>query len=135
MLKEFSRVFLKDKSGDFLVIRDREGIWNIPGGKQELGESPSECAIREVHEETSLIISNLEEIYCSNLKFDNVEWRGHFFFANMVEGLPTLNEPNKIKGVQFITKLDEVNYSNGLSPLFSFLSENNILESKYTKWI
>ena len=135
MLKEFSRVFLKDQSGDFLVIRDREGMWNIPGGKQELGESPIECAIREVHEETSLTISNLEEIYCSDLKFDNAEWRGHFFFANIVEGLPTLNEPNKIKGVQFITKLDEVNYSNGLDPLFLFLSENNILESKHSKWI
>ncbi|WP_442896384.1 NUDIX hydrolase [Enterococcus sp. BWR-S5] len=34
MKKEFSRVFIKDTSGDILVLRDRDGMWNFPGGKQ-----------------------------------------------------------------------------------------------------
>lgn len=34
MKKEFSRVFLKDASGDVLVTRDRKAVWNILGGKK-----------------------------------------------------------------------------------------------------
>lgn len=135
MKKEFSRVFLKDESGDILVIRDWKEMWNIPGGKQELGESPIDCAIREVEEELALTISDLEEIYCDDFIFGEVEWKGHFYFANIAKGLPTLNEPNKIKGIQFIEKLDMVNFSSGLHPLFSYLNKNNILDAKTTKWI
>lgn len=58
MKKEFSRVFLKDASGDVLVIRDRKAVWNILGGKKEQGESSIACAIREVEEEISLTISD-----------------------------------------------------------------------------
>lgn len=33
-----------------------EGKWNGLGGKFELGETPEECAIRELKEETGLTI-------------------------------------------------------------------------------
>lgn len=135
MEKEFSRVFLKDISGDILVIRDREAMWNIPGGKQELGESAIDCAIREIKEEINLTISDLEEVYCDEFIFGEVKWKGHFYFANTAKGLPTLNEPNKIKGIQFIEKLEYVTFSSSLDPLFLYLSENNILQEKVTKWV
>ena len=35
-----------------------EGKWNGLGGKFELGESPEECAIREIKEETGLNVRN-----------------------------------------------------------------------------
>ena len=35
-----------------------EGKWNGLGGKFEQGETPEECAIREVYEESGLIVSN-----------------------------------------------------------------------------
>ncbi|MEQ8672595.1 MAG: NUDIX domain-containing protein [Aggregatilineales bacterium] len=34
----------------------QQGMWSAPGGKMELGESPDECVIREIHEETGLTI-------------------------------------------------------------------------------
>lgn len=37
-----------------------EGKWNGIGGKFEAGETPEECAIREVKEETGLIVKKLE---------------------------------------------------------------------------
>ena len=35
-----------------------EGKWNGLGGKFEAGETPEECVIREVHEESGLSIRN-----------------------------------------------------------------------------
>jgi 8-oxo-dGTP diphosphatase len=32
------------------------GKWSAPGGKLELGESPYDCVIREIHEETGFTI-------------------------------------------------------------------------------
>jgi 8-oxo-dGTP pyrophosphatase MutT (NUDIX family) len=51
MQKSFSRVLIKDARHHILVIQNRADIWNFPGGKKEIDESPLECAIREVREE------------------------------------------------------------------------------------
>lgn len=37
----------------------KKGYWSIPGGKQEFGETTREAALREIHEETGLIVANL----------------------------------------------------------------------------
>ncbi len=37
-----------------------EGKWNAPGGKLDAGESPEECVVREIREETGLVISDPE---------------------------------------------------------------------------
>ena len=49
-----------NKDGDILMIF-RNGKWDLPKGKLEIGESVEECAIREVEEEcgiSDLIIEN-----------------------------------------------------------------------------
>ena len=38
------------------------GTWGAPGGKMEMWETPEECALREVREETDLAIANLKLI-------------------------------------------------------------------------
>lgn len=35
----------------YVVLIYRKGVWDLPKGKREPGESPEECAIREVGEE------------------------------------------------------------------------------------
>lgn len=42
-----------NKQDEILLIR-RRGFWDLPKGKFEEGETPEECAVREVHEETGL---------------------------------------------------------------------------------
>lgn len=45
-----------DDLGRVLLQRRRDtGQWAIPMGKQELGETPSQCAIRETQEETGVL--------------------------------------------------------------------------------
>ena len=48
------------KNDDFLLIQrgkePRFGQWSIPGGKQEIGETLEETALREIREETGIEI-------------------------------------------------------------------------------
>jgi len=49
-------VLAVDDLGRVLLQRRRDtGQWAIPMGKQELGETPSQCAVRETQEETGVL--------------------------------------------------------------------------------
>jgi 8-oxo-dGTP pyrophosphatase MutT (NUDIX family) len=48
-------VLAVDDDGRILLQRRRDtGQWALPMGKQELGETPSQCAVRETFEETGV---------------------------------------------------------------------------------
>jgi 8-oxo-dGTP pyrophosphatase MutT (NUDIX family) len=50
-----SNLLVVDDQGLILLQQRRDtGQWALPGGAQELGESPSDCAIRECKEETGI---------------------------------------------------------------------------------
>jgi 8-oxo-dGTP pyrophosphatase MutT (NUDIX family) len=50
-------VLAVDERGRVLVQRRRDtGQWALPMGKMELGERPSQCAIRETREETGVLV-------------------------------------------------------------------------------
>lgn len=55
-----TRLFLENRSGQLLMqLRADFRVWGFPGGNLELGERFEDCLIREVHEETGLVVSNL----------------------------------------------------------------------------
>lgn len=50
-----ARAVIRDQEGRILFIRRRDnGLWAMPAGGQELGESILDCLKREVNEETGL---------------------------------------------------------------------------------
>jgi 8-oxo-dGTP diphosphatase len=52
-----------ERNGQVLLLKRTNvhgaGTWSTPGGHLEYGESPEECAIREVKEETGVDIGNV----------------------------------------------------------------------------
>ncbi len=56
-------VVVLNKQNDVLLIRrgqePNKGLWTIPGGRQEAGETLAETAHREILEETGITITNL----------------------------------------------------------------------------
>jgi 8-oxo-dGTP diphosphatase len=54
--------FVIAKNGDryLLCFNKNRDQWELPAGKREEGETPRECAIRELYEETTQIIEQLE---------------------------------------------------------------------------
>ncbi len=72
------------------------GEWCLPGGKLEWGESFEEGAIREVKEETGIIIKNPQVISVHNCKNEHA----HFLTAGLVarewESEAKVMEPDEI---------------------------------------
>ncbi len=80
-----------------LLIRKKRGLGagkiNGPGGKIDPGETPLECAVREVQEE--LVITTLDPRHCGEVRFqfiDGYSVHVHVFLASEFSGSPTETE-------------------------------------------
>ncbi|RBP86861.1 8-oxo-dGTP diphosphatase [Cytobacillus firmus] len=130
----FTRVLIKDEDHHILVVQDRGDLWNFPGGKQEIGETPSECAKREVKEEIGLTVHVLTEVYQGNFFFSDTRWTGYFYFADSVSGVPCMNELKKIKGIRFVNDAGKVNFPDELSVIYDGLFKDDLILGKTTNW-
>ncbi|MDR1300267.1 MAG: NUDIX domain-containing protein [Candidatus Nomurabacteria bacterium] len=97
MIKDGSKVLLGLRSGDPTKTAFREdSTWTFPGGKMHFGESFQQGAKREVLEETSIEIEDMEVVGLQN----NVNEHAHFvtlcFLANEWRGEPKIMEPDEI---------------------------------------
>lgn len=85
------------KDGDIHV-----GKWNGLGGKIHLGETPEECVIREVKEESGLTILNpsLHGILTFPAFKDEEDWYVYVFVAEQFSGQLTESEEGKLKWIE-----------------------------------
>lgn len=60
------------------VFSPRRDEWSIPGGWREAGESPLECAVREVAEETNLVLDPASLIPCGHEVYTPFRVRGRW---------------------------------------------------------
>ncbi len=85
-----------DESGRLLMIeRTDNGLWAIPGGAQDIGETTREAAIREVREETGIEVevTDIIGIYSDPrhvIAYDDGEVRQEF--SILFEARPTGGE-------------------------------------------
>ena len=92
------------KNGEVLLGKRRnshgEGAWALPGGHLEWNESITECALREVFEETGLIVKNIKHAAFTNDVFTKEEkhYVTLFVTAEYVSGEVQLKEPHKCGG-------------------------------------
>jgi ADP-ribose pyrophosphatase YjhB (NUDIX family) len=84
---------LNDENQLLLIQRADNGLWALPGGCHDLGETPKQCAERECFEETGLkvICTDLIGIYSSNCyEYIHYPWKDneftHLFFLASITG-------------------------------------------------
>lgn len=74
-----------------VLLIERNGIWDLPKGKRETGESVSECAVREVSEETGLKEVELTEFlgvtfHTYLLDGQNIEKKTYWYRMETADG-------------------------------------------------
>lgn len=101
-------VMLVDDSGSVLLSqrRDRnpmfDGLWHLPSGKLDTGESVLNAAVREAEEEVGVMIdpTELRHVHTIHVNGSGPEPRlGLFFATHRWIGEPTNREPDKCSAV------------------------------------
>ena len=100
------------RGGQILLIHKKRGLGagkiNGPGGRIEAGESPMECAIREVREELRISVRDVK--WAGTLRFqfaDGYSLHGEVFTAADFDGTPTETD----EAVPHWFKLNELPYT------------------------
>jgi len=85
------------------------GTWSTPGGHLDFGESPEECAIREVKEETGVSIKELKFKAITNdiFKSQGKHYITIWLEAKHLSGEPMINAPYEVAEVGWF-KLDSL---------------------------
>ncbi|MEK9173028.1 MAG: NUDIX domain-containing protein [Patescibacteria group bacterium] len=90
----FYRVSIKglilDETGKkFLVIREDNGLWELPGGGLDWGESVAACLKREVHEEMGIEVTEVSPLPSYFLVGQNMKgrWTLNLIFETKVKNL------------------------------------------------
>ena len=92
-----------------IVIRDdkllvsREEVsdyWMLPGGGLEENETPAECCVREILEETGYIVEPIKEFLVMNEYYEEYRYVSHFFVCKVIgQGEQRLTEVEKARGL------------------------------------
>ncbi len=64
------------------------GLWEFPGGKQELGETLEDCLQRELKEEIDIEVMNVKAVATFRYRYPDKEVELHFFSCTLNEGEP-----------------------------------------------
>lgn len=100
-----SVVVVIDEEGKILLQKRPEGVWGLPGGLLELGESAEEAGRREVSEETGVEIGELQlvEVFSGKQYFRKLANGDEFYPVTIAYISKDIKSKNiKIDGVESI---------------------------------
>jgi 8-oxo-dGTP diphosphatase len=108
------------------------GKWNGLGGKFEPGESPEECAIREIEEESSLIIKKIKmKGFITFPLFDGKEdWYVFLFTADDFDGKLIDSNEGKLDWIPN-SKLTDINLWEGDKYFIPWLFKEKFFSAKF----
>ncbi len=86
MLKpELNAYAIVERSGSYLVMRRKNGIWEFPGGGIERGESAERAAEREAFEESGLKVK-AQELLCTTSATFGRKYALYLVFRTVLKG-------------------------------------------------
>ena len=90
------------QDGKILLTHElNSGWWLLPGGGIEEGENFKDCVIREVEEETGVIVRPTEHYLILHEYYEEYRYTGYFFICEVTgKGQMRLTDVEKQRGVQ-----------------------------------
>ena len=77
------------------------GWWLVPGGGLEQGETPEECCIREVEEETGVLVKPLRPFLTLYEYYEEYRYISHYFICEITgRGQMHLTENEAARGLE-----------------------------------
>jgi len=130
--------YVMDNDKTLMLYRNKkendyhEGKWNGLGGKLEQGETPEECAIREVYEESGLVVSDPEmKGLITFPMFDGVDdWYVWVFVFKKFKGQQIDSPEGTLEWIQN-NKLTELNLWDGDKIFIPWLFNDKCFSSKF----
>ncbi len=120
-------IYRNKKQNDY-----HEGKWNGLGGKFEAGETPEECAIREVKEESGLLMKNPRmHGFITFPMFDGVkDWYVFLFTATEFDGELIDSNEGRLEWIPN-EKLTELNLWEGDKIFIPWLFQEKFFSAKF----
>ncbi|MCX7881078.1 MAG: NUDIX domain-containing protein [Patescibacteria group bacterium] len=127
-------VILNEKNEVLLQLRgekakNERGLWKLPGGQIEYGETAENALKREIKEELGIEIKILKQIFCLDdiLKKENQHWLVPFYLCQITKGKPKILEPEKAEKIAWfpINKLPK-NLAFGTKKVLKKIKNNKI---------
>ena len=109
-----------------------EGKWNGLGGKFERGESPEECAIREIKEESGLMVKSLRmNGFITFPNFDGIDdWYVFIFTADEYKGEMIDSAEGKLEWIPN-DKITKLNLWEGDKIFLEWLYQDKFFSAKF----
>ena len=89
---------------DSMILLSHEvnsGWWLVPGGGEEESETPEECCVREVEEETGLIVKPLQQFLTMYEYYEEYRYISHYFICEVTgQGRMRLTDAEIRRGVE-----------------------------------
>lgn len=121
-LLKFSVIAAKKEDRWIFCRHKTRSTWEIPGGHREPGETPEQCARRELYEETGAVSYELTQIGVYSAESERGIGYGMFYFANVRE-LADIPSEFEIGEIHFFDDCPEnLTYPEIQGPLFSLVS-------------
>lgn len=89
-------------NGKLLICKRAKGkrcelLWEFPGGKIEVGETPEECLVRECHEELGITIKAEKLVKQVEYEYPDITVYIYFYLCQLIDGEPACIEHDDIQ--------------------------------------
>ncbi|MCM3005132.1 NUDIX hydrolase [Priestia koreensis] len=89
-------VCINEKNEILMVKGYNSDMWAIPSGGIEEGETPEECCVREVLEETGYEVVIMDKLFIKKTTIKDIKVKTHYFKVKKVGESIGINDPDKI---------------------------------------
>lgn len=122
MTTELSGNLIIEDGKILLLYREDEEHWEVPGGKVEEDESPTEAAIREAEEEIGVEVKLQKPFYSGEFQHGDQIFLWHGYIAEIASGEPSIQE-DKFEKLEWFegSELDDLELAPNLEMILPSL--------------